>query len=120
MTIKELFAKFTHQSVTSYHRKDRSAWLTVAQGDEGAELVIEGAIGESFYDESGVSSSQYRKALAAIPKNKENQARDPLLPAYFGKSSEKGAPASREFAKIGETRLETGAKTAYDLGGWRR
>lgn len=55
---------------TVFCKKDGTEWLVVAMADDSAELVIEGSIGESFYDESGTSSKQYRSALATIPKNK--------------------------------------------------
>ena len=56
----------------SFKRPDGTTWLSVRNeaNADYAEMVIEGAIGENWYDNSGTTSKQFRNALAAIPKNR--------------------------------------------------
>ena len=47
-------------------------WLTVQnQASDVAEMVIDGPIGKSWYDPTGTSAAEFRKALNAIPKGKK-------------------------------------------------
>ena len=59
--------------IAQYKRADGSAWLTVRAdaSSDSAEMIIEGSIGESWWDGSGTTSKQFRNALNAIPKNKD-------------------------------------------------
>jgi ATP-dependent Clp endopeptidase proteolytic subunit ClpP len=43
-------------------------WLTVARMDGSAEIVISGNIGTSWYDDSGMSSREFNRELAQVPK----------------------------------------------------
>lgn len=49
-------------------------WLTLAMnGNEPAEIVISGQIGKNWWDDSGISSKEFRDALNQIPRgNKIN------------------------------------------------
>ena len=66
------FASLRKSPKAEYKRANGSTWLTVLNSADSdtAEMVIEGSIGESWWDGSGTTSKQFRNALAAIPKNK--------------------------------------------------
>lgn len=55
-----------------YARADGTPWLTVKNKAEAdaAEMVIDGDIGESWWDDSGTTSKQFNEALNQIPKGR--------------------------------------------------
>lgn len=50
-------------------------WLTLAQHDTYAEIIISGQIGKDWWDNSGISAKEYRDALNQIPKGQKIKLR---------------------------------------------
>ncbi len=50
-------------------------WLTVRNESDCVEMIISGPIGTSWWDDSGVSSREFRKSFDAIPKGQKIHVR---------------------------------------------
>jgi ATP-dependent Clp protease, protease subunit len=50
-------------------------WLTTEQYDDCAEIIISGQIGKDWWDNTGISSKEFRNALDQIPKGQKIKLR---------------------------------------------